>query len=148
VLSANNEVIASMQKPGDGVTATAAKGPALIRVTFTDQVNIKTVTAGDPGTSNPLSYSFLVQTAGAPLTTLAGTIESGGPEVAIFKMPEAASKRAATYKVTLYGEADAQANRPAIESTTGAALDGEPSQLPSGNGIPGGDFVFALRITG
>jgi hypothetical protein len=137
-----------MQTPADGVTVSAAKGPSQIRVTFTAPVDLKTVTAGNPSATNPLSYSFLVQRAGAQVTTLSGTIETGGgADVAIFKMAEAA-KTVANYKITLYGEADEPTKRPAISDITGGALDGEPSQLPSGNGIPGGDFVFALRVTG
>ena len=44
------------------------------------------------------------------------------------------------YAVTLRG-----AGAPAITSQN-VALDGDPKQLPSGDGTPGGDFSFVLRV--
>jgi hypothetical protein len=45
------------------------------------------------------------------------------------------------YSFTLLGN-----GADAVQSDANAALDGEPSQLPSGNGKPGGDFTFSFRI--
>ena len=44
------------------------------------------------------------------------------------------------YRVTLRG------NGSSVITAQGAALDGEPVALPSGNNAPGGDFSFELRI--
>jgi hypothetical protein len=47
---------------------------------------------------------------------------------------------AGRYRVTLKGDS------PAIMSTIGLPLDGDPRQLPSGNMVAGGDFVFELDV--
>ncbi len=51
-----------------------------------------------------------------------------------------------TSVVTLVGEPPRE-NRRAITSTQNRRLDGEPTQLPSGNNVEGGDFNIILNIT-
>ncbi len=46
-----------------------------------------------------------------------------------------------TYRVTLFGE-----GVNAISTNEGRILDGDPRQLPSGDGNDGGDFVFTMVV--
>jgi len=50
------------------------------------------------------------------------------------------------YRVTLVGTPDPAVGRPTMLAMDTTQLDGEPTQFPSGNGIPGGDFVFTFTI--
>jgi hypothetical protein len=54
--------------------------------------------------------------------------------------------RTGRYIVTLFGDADSSVGRPAIASTSGVALDGEPLALPSGDGKEGGTFTFEFVV--
>jgi hypothetical protein len=47
------------------------------------------------------------------------------------------------YRVTMVGK-----DKDAIKSDKGTLLDGEPTQLPSGDGCPGGDFTFEFEVVG
>jgi hypothetical protein len=44
------------------------------------------------------------------------------------------------YRVTLKGSDSA------VITAQGVALDGEPTALPSGDNVPGGDFTFLLSV--
>jgi hypothetical protein len=74
----------------------------------------------------------------------AGTIQKGqivavkGSNAVRWVMPKLAQGK---YRVTLSGEGKA-----AITSQQGHRLDGDPSGLPSGNNVEGGDFVFEFEI--
>ena len=147
ILSAQNQVVGSLKSVTQPVQVTFAEAPTAIRVTFTDAVDLASVTAGDPTTTDPASYSFLVQGGDFAKNMPPGSIQSAGPNTAIFRVTGGRNAfLPATYKVTLFGEALPTSKRPAISSTSHAALDGEPKQLPSGDGNPGGDFTFTLLV--
>lgn len=53
-----------------------------------------------------------------------------------------------TYPVTLFGDEDPSSRqRPVITDEYGVRLDGEPWELPSGDGTEGGNFVFKFTIS-
>jgi hypothetical protein len=100
-------------------------------------VSVANSNASAPGAS------FLVQRA-SPLGVVPGTVKLAAPNTpntVDFTSFEAFT--AGEYQVTLFGTLDPIHRRPAITSTTNALLDGEPNAaFPSGNGTPGGNFVF------
>lgn len=135
-----------MKTPSAGLKVRFDQEPAKIRVTFTEQVDFKTVTAGDPTIKPSTAYSFLVDDTNTNAVPAGQTAPAGAYVVDFSLTSRSKVFSPGTYQVTLFGNADAAAKRPAISSTSLQALDGEPTQLPSGNGVPGGDFVFQLQV--
>jgi hypothetical protein len=138
-----------MQTPARMMVVKFTDRPASIRVTFTGAVDLASVTAGDPTVVDSTSYSFLVQGGDFTRQIPPGAIQSTAPNNAVFHIiGNHTAFLPANYKITLFGEPLAAANRPAISSISKSALDGEPARLPSGDGTPGGDFVFGLQVIG
>jgi hypothetical protein len=149
ILSARGQVLASMRTPARVMVVKFTEQPASIRVTFNGAVDLASVTAGDPTVVDPASYSFLVQGGDFTRQMPPGAIQSTAPDNAEFHITgNHTAFLPATYKITLFGEPLAAARRPAISSISRSALDGEPAGLPSGDGTPGGDFVFGLQVAG
>jgi len=124
-------------------------GPMTIRVTFVGGLDAKTVIAGVPSSgADPNKFTFLVENKGQyPQNVVPGTIASANATQAQFRFQDGPFP-ANEYTVTLVGTdgRPAPAGRPAIRSLTNTALDGEPTQLPSGDGTPGGNFVFHFLV--
>ena len=117
--------------------------PQIIEVTFTESVAAATLTpktASDPADS----ASFLVENAQG--ASLPGTVTLATPTTARFRVAKTWPK--GDYRVTLFGDVDPTGKRPTISTPTNPPqrLDGEPTQLPSGNDRQGGNFVFELSI--
>jgi LysM repeat protein len=118
-----------------------------IRVTFNKYPNKNTIEAGS---------SFLVQRDWHGLADVPGSIQyEESPSVVRFDIDSKWFKDEegyvtlplGIYIVTLVGDEDPQnPQRLTIADPEGYHLDGEPTQLPSGNGTPGGDFVFQFTI--
>jgi hypothetical protein len=158
--------VAILGDPGNGTAVTMSdptkpliwnhtERPRSIRVHFNDAVAINTVTAGDTYANHsldPETFSFLVFCeAGEDQSgsVVNGTISQQGLDTVQFDIHDFGPWDffiPGVYKVTLFGDPDPAKKRPAILSKTGARLDGEPTQLPSGNGRPGGNFVFTLSV--
>ena len=121
---------------------------ALIRVTFVGTLDPRTVTAGVPARGDdPNKFTFLVETKGSPYpqNVVPGRISGATSAEALFQFIDGPFP-AGEYLVTLAGTPDATIGRPTILAMDRSALDGEPTQLPSGNGAPGGNFVFSFII--
>lgn len=123
-----------LKAPNQTLKVPRTETPAIIRVAFTGlPLNPKTVIAG---------LTFVVEQSGSHPQIVAGTIINATATQAEFRFNQGPSTPA-NYKVTLLGTAGA----PAILATNDSPLDGEPSQLPSGNGVAGGNFVFTFTVS-
>ena len=118
-----------------------------IVVTFTDQVNLGTVTAGASG-ANPATFSFLVE-GGAGFVP--GFITLDAPNVARFTVGtpgERGTFSRGDHRVELFGD-PVGGLRPAIARPDGSRLDGNKpadGSFPTGNGTEGGSFRFAFTV--
>jgi hypothetical protein len=133
-----SKVVAVMSNPKVAVQVPVRTNT--IRVTFSDAVSLLSVVSAAAG-GNPASASFLVERVAATMVLVPGTIQAAGTNAVDFVASEAFTK--ALYQVSLFGDLDTTHQRPAITSISNVPLDGEPSAgFPSGNGVPGGNFVF------
>jgi hypothetical protein len=151
VLDEKGTVLESLSAPAAGLSIVSSALACALRVTFSDNVDIKTVTAGDtrvPGVS-PAAFSFLVKGGDYAQGVPPGSIALTSSNAVTFTLLQEPQRGffPGRYEVTLFGEADVATKRPAIASLKLSALDGEPTQLPSGDGTPGGDFQFLLTVT-
>lgn len=151
ILDDKGQVLETLSEPAKGLNVVTSAFASVLRVTFTGNVDIKTVTAGDtrqPGVS-PAAFSFLVKGGDYVQNVPPGSIALADADTVTFTLLVNPQRGflPGRYEVTLFGEADVAARRPAIASLELSALDGEPTQLPSGDGTPGGDFRFLLNVT-
>ena len=122
-----------------------------IRVVFNRPFDPETVTVAT-SPADAKTASFLVRRSEAN-SIVRGSIVSDGPLAVRFVTEEPNQFRVGEHSVTLFGDPDPAAGRPAIaEKAAGQArLDGEPgpaaTPLPSGEGNEGGNFKFKFRIT-
>jgi DNA-binding beta-propeller fold protein YncE len=145
-LNQNNEVEGSLDSPDAPEFPQSQTRISAIRVVFNKAIDLESVTAATKA-GNLDKASFRVERAEEPFV-VPGKIVSDGAKEVRFVTAERALK-AGHYCVSLFGDADAKAGRPAISDTTGARLDGEkkPSFPPSGDGTEGGTFKFRFVIT-
>lgn len=115
------------QMPADIITLIVNSGdhPRVIDITFSAAVDTMSVT----------SSTFVIQLSGVPV---AGSYSFPSSNVARFTATSPLSS--GTYSVTLVGS-----GFPHL-TFSGVALDGEPKQLPSGDGTPGGNFTFQIQV--
>ncbi|HEY2990889.1 MAG TPA: DUF6519 domain-containing protein [Candidatus Binatia bacterium] len=131
----NARALANMENPRIPLRVAAQSRPNAIEVQFTDEarVDFESVVSGK---------TFIVSNEREPDRSLPGQI---------IRIPASNSARwvstppqplpSGNYRVLLKGDGD-----PAIRSDERRRLDGEPQQLPSGDDVEGGDFVFQLRV--
>jgi hypothetical protein len=132
-------VVAQLQDPHQPLIVKQGEGPNTIEVQFANAlVDLHSVVAGQ---------SFVMEGAGGiqagtivplPNNTVRFTV---GPQLQVFPIGQ--------FKITLVGSVTllpVPGGQRAIVSQAGLRLDGEATQLPSGNGQEGGSFVFALQI--
>jgi hypothetical protein len=74
------------------------------------------------------------------ITPASVTVPGANPRSAVMDLAGITSV-SDTYRITLAGTAPA-----AILDLSGNALDGEPIQLPSGNGVAGGDYTATFTV--
>ena len=149
LMNAAGVSLQSLNEPGGAMQLSRQQAAALIRVTFVGALDPRTVTAGVPARGDdPNKFTFLVERKGAayPQDIISGTITGANSAQAQFQFIDGPFP-AGEYLVTLAGTPDATIGRPAILAMDRSALDGEPTQLPSGNGAPGGNFVFSFIIS-
>lgn len=128
---------------------TASQDVNAIRIEFNRPVDPPTLITGGAN-ADPETFSFLVQSSASsrPHHYLPGTVTLEPNNKAVrFTGPQGKAFNKADYTVTLFGNKDQQNVRPAVAGTSGGRLDGEPSQLPSGDGTEGGNFVFKFSVT-
>lgn len=126
-----NQVV--LKNPKEVLTGTTALRLKAIEVTFENGL-VDPTTVGDK--------SFKVEN----ITTLPVTPVPGSAVVTAthsVRWTARAILRVGRYRVTLVGN-----DKDAIKSNKGTLLDGEPTQLPSGDGCPGGDFIFEFEVVG
>jgi hypothetical protein len=121
------QTLANMPVEIVNLTVSATANPDTIDVVFSS--------APDPLSVN--GYSFVVKLGGVPI---AGVVSLPSSNTARFlaTMP----LMTGTYTVTVLGTG---VNAVTFSGGT-VNLDGEPFQLPSGDGIPGGDFIFTINV--
>jgi hypothetical protein len=147
VLSTSGAALQKLATAGGNIDVPRSESPAILRVSFVGQANPGTVTAGIPNAGDdPKKFTFLVQARGQfPQNVVPGKIVGATQTEAQFRYIEGPFPTG-VYQVTLMGTPDAAVGRPTIQAADGTALDGEPTQLPSGDGAPGGNFVFTLTV--
>ncbi len=148
-LNVDGKPVEKLTNPSQTPKFAANEQISAIRVTLNHAVDDKTIVAGGFN-ADPATFSFLVRADWSTLTNkyLPGSASPENAQTTRFTVdPQFRILRAGTYLVTLFGNKDAAGKRPAIADTKGLRLDGEPTQLPSGNGIEGGDFVFQFVIS-
>ncbi|MBS1902880.1 MAG: hypothetical protein JSS75_04180 [Bacteroidetes bacterium] len=116
----------------------------------TDIVTLETALAGNP---QVIDITFSSAVDAASVTTASFTVTTGGAGVAgTVSVPSANVARftafvpfgVGTYSVTLIGAA----GPPHVTFAGGTRiLDGDPLQLPSGNGTSGGTFTFTFKVS-
>jgi hypothetical protein len=143
-LDQSGKVVQKLASPNVPIGITARANVRSIRVAFNQPARVSSVTTEQAG-GNPALASFLVQRA-APLAMIPGAIQALGPATIEFTLASEVSFVKGEYRATLFGDVDLKKLRPAITSTSGARLDGEPLALPSGNGVEGGNFVFQFEV--
>lgn len=111
---------------------------------FVDPASVTWISPGEDGGR----ASFLVQRierneSGEILTAIPGTINWSSAQRVEYRFSDRGIS-GGTYRVTLFGNEEPGHSHPAIRSRDEprTRLDGDPTQLPSGNGQEGGDFVF------
>ncbi|HEX7318178.1 MAG TPA: DUF6519 domain-containing protein [Pyrinomonadaceae bacterium] len=113
------------------LTVPSLQTPNAIQVKFTDDtlVNLLAVT----------TKNFVVR-AGATGAVVPGSVTTGQlPNSALWKANQILQP--GDYQVTFVGD-----GADAITSLKGKRLDGDPKQLPSGEGHEGGNFQFTVRV--
>jgi hypothetical protein len=144
-LNQAGRVVRTLESPGVPTGITSRTKVRSIRVTFNQAVDVATATAEQAG-GNPARASFLVQRE-APLAMIPGATQTARANAVDFILAsELGTFSKGEYRVTLFGDVDLKKLRPAIRSSAGARLDGEPLALPSGNGVEGGNFVFQFEV--
>lgn len=129
----NPTVLATMTSPTQALTVKAQQNANAIEVQFTSTVDQASVVNG--------KSFFVLQTAsghlmnGQLIFTAADTVRW-----VVVQFPQLPSQPG-NYRISLLGDGAS------VITSNGLALDGEPSALPSGNNVAGGDFSFTLNIT-
>jgi len=143
-LNANNQVVTEMVSPTQTMLFKEGENVTAMRVFFTGDVDHGSIIAGSFG-DDPAKFSLLVTASWSdfPMSFVPGTVTPEDATTTRFTIhPEFKIFRQGEYKIFLFGDKDPANQRPAITDMKGQRLDGEPGQLPSGNGSEGGDFVF------
>lgn len=115
--------------------------PASITAGFNREVNAPSVTTAT-FTLRRAGPDRALGTADDVAIAASVSVPSANPRAAVMDLTGVASVFD-TYRVTLAGTAPA-----AILDLAGNALDGEPIQLPSGNGSAGGDYTATFTVAG
>jgi uncharacterized repeat protein (TIGR01451 family) len=124
-----------------------------IEIEFTHSVDPNTVSAApanlSPGLDPNDDFSVLVQSSTG--SYVPGTIPKPllDPRIVRF-VPDDSSPltNPDVYTVTVYGDDGfRRGTNPYITDTSNVQLDGEPTQLPSGEDTPGGNFRFQFEVT-
>ena len=136
--SASGPIRVTSLSPAPASTLVAL--PTSITAAFNRELNAPSVTTATftlrrAGPDGALSTADDVAIAPASVT-----VPGGNPRSAVMDLTGVASVPD-TYRVTLAGTAPA-----AILDLSGNALDGEPIQLPSGNGVAGGDYTATFTV--
>jgi uncharacterized protein DUF6519 len=130
------KVLATMTSPTQTLSVSAQDRGNSIEVQFTSAADQASVANGK---------SFIVTNASTGALMNAQTFFTAPDTVRwVVQIPGAAPGAplpAGNYRISLKG------NGPSVITANGAALDGEPLALPSGNNVAGGDFNFSLNIT-
>jgi len=125
--SFSGQVLTNMPVPVINLLVNQGQAPNQINVTF----------SSNPDPSSVTTSSFKVTLSGSPVS---GSISFPSPNIARFT--SSSPLTAGTYTITLFGTGSSE-----ITFSGGSVLlDGEPFQLPSGNGVPGGNFIFSLHV--
>ena len=129
----NPTVLATLVSTTQALSVPAQAAPNSLEVQFTGPVDQASVANGK---------SFIVTNAngvvlnGQIIFTAADTVRWVTlPGLALSSLPQG------PYRVALKGDGSS------IITSNGVALDGEPSTLPSGNNVAGGDFTFPITVT-
>jgi hypothetical protein len=136
ILDINNMELATMQDPGTLLEVAGTDSPSGIEVKFENAaLDYNSVIDGS-------TFDVRLNNAKRP-----GQITALPNNTVLWNPRDPAILPVGRYKITLVGGPPL----PAITSAPSLGLprfqlDGEPLQLPSGDGTEGGDFVFRLHI--
>lgn len=120
-------VLASLQNPVSTLNAGAANNPKRIEIDFNN--------TPDFGTVNTSSFYTMRLSTG-----LIGSTSVTFPSSNTARLDFSAALPADTYMVQLNGSSS-----PVITLSV-IAMDGEAIALPSGDGVPGGNFLFSMNV--
>ncbi len=124
-----NEVV--LKNPKEVLTGTSDLRLKAIEITFENGLV-------DPATVSGKSVKVENITT-LPVTQVAGSAVVATPDSV--RWTANVVLKVGRYRVTMVGK-----DKDAIKSDKGTLLDGEPTQLPSGDGCPGGDFIFEFEV--
>jgi hypothetical protein len=124
-----NTNVVTLKDPKETLTIVSTFQPRVIDVEFENAVL---------DASTVKKANFKVETMTAHVTTVQSDV-SVSKDVARWKAKN--NLAVGRYRVTLLGDGS-----DAIKSDKGSALDGDPTQLPSGDGCPGGNFTFGFEV--
>lgn len=122
----NVRTLATMEHPADLLLVDTADRPNIIEVRFSEPPDLTSVT----------TTSFAATRNGAPIA--AQILPVGASTVRLVLLDPLAAGD--LIGVKLLG------NGPQAITFKGRRLDGDPSALPSGDGVEGGNFTFALKV--
>jgi hypothetical protein len=148
LLEVSGAALVSVDASNDAITTVAQVTNPLqateVNILLTSVNGIQVTFSGATLDQNTVNQNtFLVTTATAP-GPLPGQITFPGPNTALWSLKGQEPLGSGFYTVTLLGGPPAS---PVIASTDKTALDGEPnSTYPSGDGTPGGNFVFQFNL--
>jgi hypothetical protein len=141
VISNQNIVLGYITDLRDVPPIEATAQPKSLLVYFTADINRASVVASAPRRQ---ALNFQVTDAGGKIIPGAVTFDSA---TQIRWTAAASALREGTYLLQLFGDADKNTQRKAIAGISGLRLDGEATgELPSGDGIEGGEFRVSFRI--
>ena len=124
-------VVREMDDPQQPVMVPADAQPNAVEVQFMDApVDYDTITA---------EQTFVVRDRAGRV--LPGNIARRPDNTARWVSADLVALRESDYRVVLVGDGD-----PAIMNANRGRLDGEPTQLPSGDDSEGGNFEFRLLV--
>ena len=127
------QVVAEMENPSASVIVPSSSGFDVIEVTFSESPSINSVVNGQ---------TFIVRDARSnTIPALPGRIIRTGENVVRWGATQGVPSN--NYDVVLVSDIPGARG---IVAESGTRLDGEPTQLPSGDGTQGGNFAFRLRI--
>ena len=146
-LDTSGDKIDTLKGPGTPAVFEQEKNLHQFRMVFDAAMDPDSFFTGG-SQDNPIHFSVLVTNL-ADQSAVPGRIEFENDRMVRFVLSdEHSADRFAPgrYHVTLFGDEDPTGARFSIKGQNGVRLDGESTQLPSGDGTEGGNFVFQFEI--
>ena len=146
-LDTSGNKIGSLESPTSPAKIPAEESMAQFRMVFNAAMDPDSFFTGT-SQDDPIHFSVLV-TDLADQSAVPGRIEFENDRMVLFVLDYDDSRDSFStgrYQVTLFGDEDETGARFAIAGQNDVRFDGESTQLPSGDGSEGGNFIFEFEI--